>query len=146
VNRRGEFNVPAGRYAKPNIADVDGLRAASLALRHADLRNERFEALLKHARPGDFVYLDPPYEPVSRTASFTSYAQDGFTQEDQARLRDVFAELTRRGCRCMLSNSDVPFIRALYREFRIDTVAAPRAVSCDPSRRGPVSEVVVRNY
>jgi DNA adenine methylase len=146
VNRRGEFNVPAGRYTKPNIADVDGLRAASHALRHADVRNERFEGLLKLARPGDFVYLDPPYEPVSRTASFTSYAQDGFTQDDQARLRDVFAELTRRGCRCMLSNSDVPFIRTLYREFRIDTVAAPRAVSCDATRRGPVSEVVVRNY
>jgi DNA adenine methylase len=146
VNRRGEFNVPAGRYKNPNIADAEGLRAASEALQGAEIRREGFEALLSYARPGDFVYLDPPYEPVSRTASFTSYAQDGFTQDDQARLRDVFTALTRRGCRCMLSNSDVPFIRELYREYRIDTAMAPRAVSCDATRRGPVSEVVVRNY
>ncbi len=83
---------------------------------------------------------------MSRTANFTSYAQSGFAQDDQTRLRDVFAALTRRGCRCMLSNSDVPFIRELYRDFRIDTVAAPRAVSCDAKGRGLVSEVVVRNY
>jgi DNA adenine methylase len=146
VNRRGHFNVPAGRYKNPNIADAENLRAASAALASADIRCEGFEGLLESARPGDFVYLDPPYEPVSATASFTSYAQDGFAQRDQTRLRDVFTELTRRGCRAMLSNSDVPFIRDLYRAFRIDTVAAPRAVSCDASNRGPVSEVVVRNY
>lgn len=146
VNRKGEFNVPAGRYANPRILDDDGLRAASLQLRHTELRCQGFESLLAQAKPGDFVYFDPPYEPVSRTASFTSYAQEGFSQEDQTRLRDVFAELTRRGCRCMLSNSDVPFIRELYAEFRVDTVAAPRAVSCDGNGRGLVSEVVVRNY
>ncbi len=105
-----------------------------------------FEGLLAHAKPGDFVYFDPPYEPVSRTASFTSYAQEGFSREDQARLRDVFSELDRRRCKLMLSNSDVPFIRELYAKFRIDTVAAPRAINCDASRRGLVSEVVVRNY
>jgi DNA adenine methylase len=146
VNRKGEFNVPAGRYANPRILDEEGLRAASAELRHADVRCASFESMLAYARPGDFVYFDPPYEPLSRTANFTSYAQDGFTQEDQVRLRDVFTELTRRGCRCMLSNSDVPFIRDLYRDYRIDTVAAPRAVSCDKRSRGLVSEVVVRNY
>lgn len=146
VNRKGEFNVPAGRYVNPRILDEGGLRAASAQLQHAEVRCASFEALLASARPGDFVYFDPPYEPVSRTANFTSYAQDGFTQDDQTRLRDVFNELTRRGCRCMLSNSDVPFIRDLYAEHRIDTVAAPRAVSCDATKRGLVSEVVVRNY
>lgn len=146
VNRRGEFNVPAGRYKNPRICDEDGLRAASWQLRSAELKHEPFEALLSISRPGDFVYLDPPYEPVSRTASFTGYARGGFSQEDQARLRDVFDELTRRGCRCMLSNSDVPFIRELYRRHRIDTVSAARAVNCNAERRGKVSEVVVRNY
>jgi DNA adenine methylase len=146
VNRRGEFNVPAGRYKNPRILDREALYAASAELRRAEIKREGFESLLKTVRPGDFVYLDPPYEPVSRTSSFTSYAQDGFSQDDQTRLRDVFAALTRRGARCMLSNSDVPFVRGLYREFRIDTVAAPRAVSCDANGRGPVSEVVVRNY
>ncbi len=146
VNRRGEFNVPAGRYKSPRILDEEGLRAASDQLAYADLMVEPFEGLLRNARPGDFVYLDPPYEPVSRTASFTSYAQGGFSQDDQTRLRDVFDELTMRGCRCMLSNSDVPFIRELYGEHRIDTVMAARAVNCDARGRGKVSEVVVRNY
>lgn len=146
VNKRGEFNVPAGRYVNPRILDEDGLRAASLELKSAELRCAGFETLLASARPGDFVYFDPPYEPVSRTANFTSYAQEGFTQDDQTVLRDVFNELTRRGARCMLSNSDVPFIRELYRDHRIDIVAAPRAVSCDATKRGMVSEVVVRNY
>ena len=146
VNKKGEFNVPAGRYKNPRIIDAEGLYAASAELRNAELRNVPFEALLEHARPGDFVYLDPPYEPVSRTASFTSYARDGFSQDDQTRLRDVFDALTRRGCKCMLSNSDVPFIRDLYRKHRIDTIAAPRAINCDASKRGSVTEVVVRNY
>jgi DNA adenine methylase len=146
VNRRGEFNVPAGRYKNPRILDGDSLRAASDALARAELRCGSFEELLRGARPGDFVYFDPPYEPVSETANFTSYARDGFGQEDQERLRGVFRELDRRGCKLMLSNSDVPFIRHLYRDWRIDTVAAPRAVSCDVRGRGKVTEVVVRNY
>jgi DNA adenine methylase len=146
VNRRGEFNVPMGRYTNPTILDREALGAASRALASAELRNAPFETLLESARPGDFVYMDPPYEPVSRTANFTAYAQDGFSQDDQRRLRDVYRELDRRGAKLMLSNSDVPFIRELYRGYRIDIVKAPRAVSCDPSTRGPVNEVVVRNY
>lgn len=146
VNRRGEFNVPMGRYARPTILDEDTLFAASAALAAAELRCASFETLLQEARPGDFIYMDPPYEPVSRTANFTSYAQDGFSQADQTRLRDVFRELDRRGAKLMLSNSDVPFIRDLYRGYQIDTVLAPRAVNCDAKSRGPVQEVVVRNY
>jgi DNA adenine methylase len=146
VNRRGEFNVPAGRYTNPRILDEVLLRTVSRELARAELRCESFEALLGYAKPGDFIYFDPPYEPVSRTASFTAYGQDGFGREDQTRLRDVYAELSRRRCKLMLSNSDVPFIRELYVKFRIDTVAAPRAINCDSSRRGLVSEVVVRNY
>ena len=92
------------------------------------------------------MYFDPPYEPVSHTASFTSYAQDGFGREDQLRLRDVYAALDRRGCKLMLSNSDVPFIRDLYRGFQLDTVSAARAINCNAKKRGPVQELVVRNY
>jgi DNA adenine methylase len=146
VNRKGEFNVPMGRYAKPNIADTEVLLAASERLKHVELRCASFECLLSEARPGDFVYMDPPYEPLSRTANFTSYAQDGFSQEDQARLRDVFRELDRRGAKLMLSNSDVPLIRDLYRGYNVEVVLAPRAVNCDAKNRGPVSEVVIRNY
>lgn len=146
VNRKGEFNVPEGRYKNPRILDHDTLRAASAALQGCEIVNQGFEQLLGTAKPGDFVYLDPPYEPVSRTSNFTSYAEEGFAQRDQERLRDVYAELDRRGCKLMLSNSDVPFIRGLYAKWRIDLVAAPRAVSCDARGRGLVSEVVVRNY
>lgn len=146
VNRRGEFNVPAGRYKSPRIVDPGNLRAASAALRGAELRCAGFEELLGSARPGDFVYLDPPYVPLSATSSFTSYAQDGFTMDDHVRLRDVVRELDRRGCRVMLSNSDAPAVHDLYRGFRIDKVVAPRAVSADARGRAPVTEVVVRNY
>lgn len=146
VNRRGEFNVPEGRYNNPRILDAPGLRLASLALQDAEIKNQGFEALLSSARPGDFVYFDPPYAPVSATSSFTSYAVDDFGASDQERLRDVFNELDRRGCKLMLSNSDVPFIRELYRDFRIDVIPAPRAINCRADKRGAVNEVVVRNY
>jgi DNA adenine methylase len=146
VNRRGEFNVPAGRYENPRILDEALLRSVSRELARAELHCAGFEDLLSQAKPGDFIYFDPPYEPVSSTANFTAYGRDGFNRDDQTRLRDVFTELNRRRCKLMLSNSDVPFIRDLYRKFRIDTVAAPRAINCDATRRGLVSEVVVRNY
>lgn len=146
VNRRGEFNVPYGSYKNPRILNSEGLRAASRALKAADLRCASFEALLEHAKPGDFVYFDPPYEPVSSTASFTAYSRNGFSREDQSRLAEVYAALDRRGCKLMLSNSDVPFIRTLYRRFRVDMVAAPRAINCNGAKRGKVTEVVVRNY
>lgn len=146
VNRRGEFNVPYGRYAKPRIVNPDALRAASYALRDVEIRCDSYESLLRTARPGDFVYFDPPYAPVSQTASFTSYAQGGFGDADQTRLRDVFRALDRRGCKLMLSNSDVPLIRELYADYRQDRVAAARAINCDAAKRGKISELVVRNY
>jgi DNA adenine methylase len=146
VNRKGQFNVPVGSYKNPRILNEDGLRAASHALKDAQLECAPFDALIEKAKPGDFVYFDPPYEPVSQSANFTSYARDGFSREDQTRLRDVYKALNRRGCNLMLSNSDVPFIRDLYSDFDIDTVAAPRAINCDATKRGKVSEVVIRNY
>ena len=146
VNKKGHFNVPVGRYKNPKILEEAGLRAASGALSKADIRHQGFEELLDQARPGDFVYFDPPYEPVSRTASFTSYAADGFSQDDQRRLRDVYRELDRRGCKLMLSNSDVPFIRELYADYQIDIIRAARAINSNASGRGKVNEVVVRNY
>ena len=146
VNRKGEFNVPMGRYKNPRILDEDRLRSASASLQSAQIRCEGFEGLLRTAKPGDFIYLDPPYEPVSRTASFTGYAKNGFSQDDQVRLRDVFAALDKRGCKLMLSNSDVPFIRELYADWPTHLVQAARAVNSDASGRGKVSEVVVTSY
>jgi DNA adenine methylase len=146
VNRKGEFNVPVGAYKNPRILNEEGLHAASEVLQLTRLECAPFDALLENAKPGDFVYFDPPYEPVSQTASFTSYARDGFSRDDQTRLRDVYKALDRRGCKLMLSNSDVPFIRDLYKAFNITTVAAPRAINCDAKKRGKVSEIIARNY
>jgi DNA adenine methylase len=146
VNRKGEFNVPEGRYKNPRVLHEDALRSASVALRECEIESTGFEALVAKAKPGDFVYLDPPYEPISRTSNFTSYAEEGFTPRDQERLRDVFVELDRRGCKLMLSNSTAPLILDLYKKFRIDRVSAARAISCDTAKRGPIDEVVVRNY
>lgn len=146
VNMRGEFNVPLGRYENPRILNEQALLSASQLLQRVELRCTGFDSLLGLAKPGDFIYFDPPYEPVSDTANFTAYAQQGFGRVQQFELREVFAALDRRGCKLMLSNSDVEFIRGLYRDYRIDSVTAARAINRDASKRGRVSEVVVRNY
>lgn len=146
VNRRGEFNVPFGRYTNPTLCPAERLRAASRAFADAELRHTDFEGAVDGARRGDFVYFDPPYVPLTRTASFTSYAAADFGLADQERLAALFTDLGRRGVRCMLSNSDTPVVRALYDGHRIDRILAPRAISRDPEQRRPVGELVIRNY
>ena len=146
VNRRGEFNVPMGRYENPRILDAEALTTASTALQHADLRCGDFATTLRLARPGDFVYLDPPYDPASRTANFTAYAKGGFGMTDQVRLSRVFAELARRGCYVMLSSSDTTAVRQLYAGYPITKVTARRAISCNADDRGSVTELVIRNF
>lgn len=146
VNRRGQFNVPFGSYKNPDICPVDKLRAASATLQGVSIERQDFADAVAHARAGDFVYFDPPYDPVSRTASFTRYAKGDFGPEDQAALAETFADLTARGVHCMLSNSDTPLINELYAAFRVERVQARRAISRRAGGRGPVSEVVVLNY
>ena len=145
-NRRGQFNVPFGRYKNPTICDEPNLRAAARALQGADIARQHFSTVLDHARPGDFVYFDPPYHPLSPTANFTAYDRHGFGPHDQRRLRDVFAALGERGVRAMLSNSDTPFVRELYSGFRVDQVYVARAVNSKANGRGKVAEVIVWNY
>ena len=146
VNRQGYFNTPLGSYMAPRIVQAPTLRAARTALVDAELRVAAFDAVLEWAQPGDFVYFDPPYDPVSRTASFTSYTRHSFGEPEQRRLADVFTELAKRGCYCMLSNSYTPLILDLYRAFRIDIVQATRAINSKGDARGAVKEVIVRNY
>lgn len=146
VNRKGQFNVPFGSYEKPKICDEVNLRAAERALCNAKLTSANFENVLLQAKKGDFVYLDPPYQPLSTTSSFTSYTRNSFGVEDQARLAEVFRKLTDKGCYAMLSNSDTPLIRELYDEFHIETVYANRAINSRGDKRGRVAEVAVLNY
>jgi DNA adenine methylase len=146
VNRRGQFNVPFGRYKNPVICQEDRLRAVSSVLQDVDIDHRCFRTALDAAKAGDFVYFDPPYLPVSRTANFTSYTSRSFTVDDQIDLSALFASLDARGVRCMLSNSDTPLIRELYGDYQIDVVMAPRAISRSANGRGPVAELIVRNY
>jgi DNA adenine methylase len=146
VNRAGLFNAPIGRYAKPCIVDAPRLRAAAAALRDVDLRCAGFSDTLERISEGDFVYLDPPYVPLSRTKSFVAYDAAGFTQDDQVRLAVTFRELHRRGAKVMMSNADAPLVHALYEGFDIQRVLAPRAINSRATHRGPVCELVVRNY
>jgi DNA adenine methylase len=145
-NRSGQFNVPFGRYKNPTICDEPNLRAASRALQGVDIARRNFATVLDVARAGDFVYFDPPYYPLSSTANFTAYDRNGFGLDDQRQLRDVFAALSEREVRALLSNSDTPFIRELYQGFAIEQVFAARAVNSKANGRGKVAEVIVRNF
>src|SRR5690606_18148575 len=98
------------------------------------------------AQEGDFVYFDPPYDPVSITSSFTSYSLNGFGKEEQIRLRDLFVDLDKRGCKVLLSNSSTDFILELYKDYKIEIVQASRNINSKSSGRGKIPEVLVRNY
>jgi DNA adenine methylase len=145
VNRSGRFNVPFGRYRNPTFCDPALLIRASQALRGVEILRAPFEIALQRASPGDFVYLDPPYDPTSETASFTSYTPDPFRWEDQKRLGAACVALDRRGVRFLLSNSATPRIRHLYRGFEQRVVRAPRHISCKGVGRGRVEELLVFN-
>jgi DNA adenine methylase len=145
VNRRGQFNVPFGRYRNPTIYDADKLRAIGQALQGVTLAVGDFSRCLEWAGPGDFVYLDPPYYPLSDTANFTSYTRADFGAEDQRRLADLFRELDRRGCQVMLSNSYSEFIRELYGGYEQIKVRATRVISSKVDERGPIPELLVTN-
>ncbi|MGE0488278.1 MAG: DNA adenine methylase [Vulcanimicrobiota bacterium] len=143
VNSRGLFNVPMGRYKKPAIFDPGRLEAASLALQGVKLEVEPFDRVMRRARPGDLVYFDPPYQPLSATSNFTSYTKDNFGEAEQRRLAEVFAKLAQRGVSVMLSNSSAPLIRELYRDFRQIEVQAHRFINSKASRRNKIKELLI---
>lgn len=148
VNNAGEFNSPFGRYKNPAIVNAPVLRAVSAYFRQAEITfsSQDYAAVLETLPGTSFVYLDPPYDPVSHSSNFTGYAQGGFSREDQIRLRQCCDRLNRRGVRFMLSNSATEFIRDLYKDYRVTIVRAKRALNSIAARRGQVDEVVVRNY
>lgn len=143
VNKGGRMNVPVGDYAKPNILNEAALRAAAPVLRRADIQHGDFDETAVQAKLGDLVYFDPPYDPVSKTADFTSYTEGDFGKAEQEMLAVRAKSLVSSGVYVMLSNHDTPFIRSLYQGFRIDTVRCPRAINSKGDKRGAVDEVII---
>jgi len=153
VNSRGEFNVPFGRYKNPTICNEDNLFAVHDLLQNAEILCADFEQCLENADNTSFVYFDPPYRPISATASFTSYSKDNFDDNEQKRLRSVFGELDDRGTNTMLSNSDPKnvdpnddFFDDLYDGYHIERLNATRLINCNAERRGVITEILVMNY
>jgi DNA adenine methylase len=153
VNRRGEFNVPFGRYKNPRLVDPDNLRAVARLLQGVRLEYGDFELVEQFVDGHTFVYFDPPYRPLSRTASFTHYARQAFGDDQQLRLAAFYRALVARGAWLMLSNSDPQdlhpgddFFQRAFAGFRIERLRASRNINSNPQRRGPVSELLILNY
>ena len=154
-NARGDFNVPVGRYDNPRICDERNLMrvATLLAQPNVFIFRDTFERLRESAEPGEFIYFDPPYAPVSSTAHFRSYTSEGFSDEDQVRLQRLVIALSLRGCFVLVSNSVAPLIAALYESnvdarragLRAHRVAARRSINRNAASRGPVEEFLVSN-
>ncbi|MFM7407438.1 MAG: DNA adenine methylase [Cuspidothrix sp.] len=148
VNSQGQFNVPFGKYKNPNILDIAVLKAVNKYLNEnqVTILNSDFYEAVKDAKRGDFIYLDPPYDPVSETASFTGYDVNGFNKQEQRRLKEVFDDLHSRGCYILLSNAYTEFISDLYKDYSQTKISAIRAINCHGKKRGKVDEILVKNY
>ncbi len=148
VNSSGEFNTPYGGYKRPNIVNEPVIKAVCTYFNEnqIEMLNTDFENSVKNAKKGDFVYFDPPYDPISSNSNFTGYNEMGFDRNAQKRLYELCVELDNKGIKFMLSNSASDFIVDLYGEFNIDIVTARRNVNSKGNERGPINEVIVRNY
>ena len=143
VNRAGGFNVPIGRYTDPPICVPDLLRAASKVLARAEIRHADYATAIDDAKPGDFLYFDPPYDPINATSSFTSYTVGDFGTDEQKTLAATAKQLIDRGCKVMLSNNDTPLVRALYKGLKMDKVKCSRAINSNAAKRGEIDELVI---
>jgi DNA adenine methylase len=153
LNKKGEFNVPFGKYKNPTICDSENIIEVHKALEHTEIICADFEESKNYIRKNTLVYLDPPYRPLNTTSNFTSYNEDGFDDDDQRRLADFFKEMNKRGAYLILSNSDPKnenendnFFDELYSGFNIERVKAKRYINSDGNKRGDINELIIRNY
>ena len=148
VNAAGEFNSPFGNYSNPNIINEPVLRSVSLFLNFSKIQilNTDYAQALKKAGKNSFVYLDPPYHPVSSSSNFTGYVQGGWREEDQVRLKQTCDELTSKGVKFLLSNSNAEIIADLYKDYNINTIKANRAINSVAEKRGAIDELLIKNY
>ncbi len=148
VNNSGEFNAPFGRYKNPNIVNEITLKAVSKYLNNSNILmlSQDFETIFENIEKNAFVYLDPPYDPVSKSSNFTGYNQGGFNGYDQIRLKNLCDKLNEKGVKFLLSNSDTEFIKDQYKDYQINYVKANRFINSDAKKRGEINEVLIRNY
>jgi DNA adenine methylase len=146
VNSNGGFNVPWGGYKNPSLYDRENILSAGVLLRAKTILLADYRTVCARAREGDFVYLDPPYHPLSETSGFTSYTKEDFGDRDQKTLAQTFRKLDKRGCLVMLSNSPTPLVRSLYEGFHGEVLKAKRAINSKGTGRGPIDELLVMNY
>jgi len=153
VNSKGEFNSPAGDYDNPKICDEQNLIAVSKVLEIAEIKRANFTEIINDLKSKSFVYFDPPYRPISKTASFTSYSKFDFTDTQQLNLAKTFIQLDKKGSKVMLSNSDPKninpqdnFFDDMYKNYNIFRVPARRMINSNASKRGEINEIVVTNY
>lgn len=147
MNKKGEFNVPWGKSPNPAICDGSNIGACSTVLaKAASISTGDFSLVLTDVGPGDVVYLDPPYVPLTATANFASYTSDGFGIEEQKRLAEIVRSLADRGATVIESNSDTEVVRKLYDGFEIRSIQASRSINSDGEKRGPVGEVLIIHY
>ncbi|MBI9100964.1 MAG: DNA adenine methylase [Spirochaetales bacterium] len=148
VNKRGQFNVPFGKYKKPAIVNEKVLREINsyFTANQIEILSGDFDDGVKSAEAGDFIYLDPPYDPLSASSSFTGYTLQGFNRDEQIRLKRLCDKLDKKGCNFLLSNSATPFIKELYADYTIKVVGANRNINSLSSSRGRIEEVLVKNY
>lgn len=150
VNSKGIFNVPLGRYSNPNIVNEDNLRSVSQILQseRVSIRCRDFDAVLDDAKRGDLVYFDPPYQPVSETANFTSYTDHDFTSTDLLRLFELCQKLDSKGCKVLLSNSDSDEVSEIFsaKPWKISRICANRSINSDSKKRTGHFELLIKNY
>lgn len=148
VNKMGKFNVPFGRYKNPTVCGKENLLAVSQVLRSskAKLLVADYRKATKNAGKGDFIYFDPPYQPESATANFTSYTNSSFSFDDQMQLGEWFKELDGKGCQLLLSNSNTKEVREIYREYNIREVETLRAINCKANSRRGHTELIISNH
>lgn len=148
VNKKGFFNTPFGKYTSPLICDTKTLNACSKYLNEHEVTilNGDYQKILSYLNQDCFVYLDPPYYPISKTANFTQFQKENFKEDSQYQLFEFCKELHKRGIKFMLSNSDVPEIRNLYQDFDIHVIEVSRKVNSNTAKRNAVNELAIINY
>lgn len=148
VNSLGEFNSPFGRYTNPNIVNEPVLRAVSKYLNSSEITilNGDYEKVLNSVTADTFVYLDPPYHPISESSNFTGYVQGGWSEKHQIRLKKACDDLNKKGVKFLLSNSAAPFIKELYSGYEIHSINANRSINSVGEKRGQIEELLIKNY